>query len=68
MTEITMAWLVGQVFYTVDGSDPRLSGGAVSPKALEYKQPVLLSPSMQMRARVRSEHGLWSAPKVVKTP
>lgn len=67
-SEVTMAWLVGQVFYTLDGSDPRLSGGAVSPKALEYKESVLLSPSMQMCARVRSEHGLWSAPKVVKTP
>lgn len=61
-----MAWLVGQVFYTLDGSDPRLSPGVISPKAREYKQPVLLSPSMQLCARVRSEHGLWSAPKHVK--
>jgi hypothetical protein len=65
---ISMAWLVGQVFYTLDGSDPRLSGGAVSPKALEYKQPVTASSGAQLCARVRSEHGLWSAPRVLKIP
>jgi hypothetical protein len=31
-TEVTMAWLAGQVFYTLDGSDPRLSGGDLSPR------------------------------------
>jgi hypothetical protein len=60
-TEITFGWLVGQVFYTVDGSDPRLCGGSVSAKAIEYKRPVALAAGAQLRARVRSEHGLWSA-------
>ena len=60
-----MGWLVGKVFYTLDGSDQRLSGGAVSPKALEYKDPVMLPPGTQFCARVRSDEGLWSAPRAL---
>jgi len=50
----------GTIYYTVDGSDPRLRGGAVAPGALTYAQPItLLSPTF-IRARVRSGT-IWSA-------
>jgi hypothetical protein len=61
---IRMACLVGKIHYTTDGSDPRVSGGGVSPKAAEYKEPIAVTPWLRLCARVRSEYGLWSAPVV----
>jgi hypothetical protein len=47
---------VGDVYYTLDGSDPRLSGGAVAPGALQAGVSgdftTLLSPDLQSRVRV----------------
>jgi hypothetical protein len=51
----------GRIFYTLDGSDPRLPGGGVSPRAIEYKAPLLVWAHLRLVARVRSEFGLWSA-------
>ncbi len=34
--ELRMNATVGTIYYTLDGSDPRLSGGDVSPAAIEY--------------------------------
>ncbi|QDU91767.1 CotH protein [Pirellulimonas nuda] len=50
------------VYYTTDGSDPRLPGGAVSPSAVLYNPasgPVLLA-SGEVRARA-IDGGQWSA-------
>ena len=41
----------GAVYYTVDGSDPRLSGGAISPNATLYTGPVSLPDNARMFAR-----------------
>ena len=50
----------GTIYYTRDGSDPRLRGGAVSPSALVYGGPLTLTASAQVKARVLS--GVtWSA-------
>ena len=35
-TELTMTAGSGQIYYTKDGSDPRLPGGSVNPQALSY--------------------------------
>ena len=51
---------VGKIYYSLDGSDPRLSGGSISPKALEYSVPIRLAAGDRLCARVRSEYGLWS--------
>jgi hypothetical protein len=48
------------VYYTLDGSDPRLAGGAVSGSALVYGQPVALSGPVRVRARAL-DGGTWSA-------
>ena len=49
------------VFYTLDGSDPRLPGGGVSPTAISYTGPVLLAESALVSARFREEDGAWGA-------
>ena len=49
------------VFYTLDGSDPRLPGGGVSPTAISYTGPVLLAESTLVTARARGQNGGWSA-------
>lgn len=59
---LALAWLTGRLFYTVDGSDPRVPGGGVSGKAIEYSAPIPETTNALVTARVRSSHGLWSAP------
>lgn len=50
----------GILYYTDDGTDPRLPGGAVSPSAQTYAGPIALAGTMHVAARARS--GLeWSA-------
>lgn len=51
----------GIVYFTLDGTDPRLPGGGVSPKAQVYREPVTLSPSAKLFARAQFEHR-WSPP------
>ena len=50
----------GAIFYTTDGSDPRLEGGAVSPNATEYLGPFAINSTTQVKARVKSGNN-WSA-------
>ena len=50
----------GTIYYTTDGSDPRLPGGGISPRAAVYEGPVNLDASATVRARVRSGD-TWSA-------
>jgi len=62
----------GEVYYTLDGSDPRLSGGAISPKAFTYEgDPITLLTTGVVTARVwdgtpwsssSQPRGGWSAP------
>lgn len=51
------------VYYTTDGSDPRLTGGAVSPTAtsLTPGTSLTLNESTLLRARTRAGNGEWSA-------
>jgi hypothetical protein len=51
---------VGTIYYTLDGSDPRLLGGALSPTALIYTGPITLLTSATVNARVLS-NVTWSA-------
>ncbi|HEX2750714.1 MAG TPA: chitobiase/beta-hexosaminidase C-terminal domain-containing protein [Verrucomicrobiales bacterium] len=50
----------GAIFYTLDGSDPRLSGGATNPAALTYSTPVTMTGPTTVKARVLLS-GTWSA-------
>ena len=55
--EMTVA--TGDIYYTLDGTDPRLPGGAISPAAAKYSAPVMLTQSTRVRAR--TFYGAWSA-------
>ena len=50
----------GTIAYTLDGTDPRLPGGAMASSALTYRDPLPLSgaPTLRARARVGTT---WSA-------
>ncbi|HUR44929.1 MAG TPA: lamin tail domain-containing protein [Candidatus Saccharimonadales bacterium] len=50
----------GTIYYTLDGTDPRLRGGAVSSKAQTYTGSILLNSPTLVRARVRVG-SVWSA-------
>ena len=51
---------LGIMYYTLDGSDPRLTGGAIAPTASSYTDPVPLTGSVNVRSRVLY-NGVWSA-------
>jgi hypothetical protein len=50
----------GTIYYTLDGSDPRLPGGGVSPNAVSGTGPVSIVTSRELKARVFSG-STWSA-------
>lgn len=51
------------VYYTTDGSDPRLTGGATSPQAIALTPgaEITLDESVRLKARTRAADGEWSA-------
>src|SRR5260221_507823 len=49
----------GTIYYTIDGSDPRLRGGAVSLAAGVYTPPLVANRSLQIKARVLNG-AIWS--------
>ncbi|MFM7099682.1 MAG: hypothetical protein ACKO3N_00750, partial [Verrucomicrobiota bacterium] len=52
----------GTIYYTRDGSDPRLPGGAVSPGARPWlADAVEVSGDLTLSVRVRTAAGAWSA-------
>jgi hypothetical protein len=57
---LTMTAPAGEIYYTLDGQDPRLPGGAVNAtQAVKYAGPVTLTKSAHVKARVFA--GAWSA-------
>ncbi|HEX5043853.1 MAG TPA: CotH kinase family protein [Candidatus Polarisedimenticolaceae bacterium] len=57
---LTVTAASGTVYYTLDGSDPRLPGGAVAPGALPYGGPLSIDQVRQIRAR-SFDGSAWSA-------
>ena len=51
----------GTIYYTTDGSDPRLEGGGVSGSAQVYNGPITITGPVEIRARVRISFSNWSA-------
>jgi autotransporter-associated beta strand protein len=52
----------GTIHYRTDGGDPRAPGGGID--GLTYTGPITLGSNTRVRARVRSDAGVWS-PEVV---
>ena len=59
--KVALAASAGKVFYTMDGTDPRSSGGAPSSDAKAYEQPVTGQGGKVLVARVQYNNR-WSAP------
>lgn len=59
---LTISTAGSAVWYTLDGSDPRLPGGAVNTAcAAQYAAGIPLSASVLVKARARTGGGAWSA-------
>ena len=54
----------GEIYYTLDGADPRAGGGEVARAAANFKAPVTLDRGAKIFARARQE-GRWSAPAIL---
>ena len=57
---LTMSAPAGAIYYTLDGTDPRLWGGGLSSKAIRYTSGLTLDRNAHVMARVRSGT-TWSA-------
>jgi hypothetical protein len=58
---LTFTSSVGRVFFTVDDTDPRLPGGAVSPGAKPFEQPLVVTNELRIFARTQRDNR-WSGP------
>lgn len=55
----------GELYYTLDGTDPRLPGGSLSKKARRYEAPLKPEPNTKLFVRARQKDR-WSAPALTK--
>jgi hypothetical protein len=58
--ELSADHLLADIYYTLDGSDPRTPGGEISPTGVLYREAIVLTESTEVRARVRLSSGRWS--------
>ncbi len=59
-SQVTLSAPSGDIYFTLDGEDPRLEGGALSGSATLYSQPLELTETTLVMARVRDGQ-TWSA-------
>ncbi len=52
--QIVISGTNSTIYFTTDGSDPRLLGGAISPVAQNYQQPFALNAQATVTARIRN--------------
>ncbi|HPS55973.1 MAG TPA: FN3 associated domain-containing protein, partial [Sedimentisphaerales bacterium] len=57
---IGYALVPGTLYYTTDGTDPRLRGGAVNPNARIYTAPISITKTTTVKSRELS-NGKWTA-------
>jgi len=51
-TLILLTGSLGKIYYTLDGSDPRLAGGQIAPQAIEFDEGIPVTEETLIRARV----------------
>jgi hypothetical protein len=49
--QLTLSAPAGTIYYTLDGSDPRITGGGISASAIPYSSPIALAASGHVAAR-----------------
>jgi hypothetical protein len=52
--QIVISGTNGTIYFTTDGSDPRVLGGSISPAAQNYQQPFALNAQATVTARIRN--------------
>jgi hypothetical protein len=58
--DLTISAASGTIYYTMDGSDPRLPGGGIHPSATVYAGPIVLVQDLTIRTR-SLDVAVWSA-------
>ena len=62
----------GELYVSLDGTDPRAADGSVAVSARRYEEPVTIAETTRVRARIRVRDDLWSDEQdrvfVVDTP
>ncbi|MBN1674697.1 MAG: lamin tail domain-containing protein [Kiritimatiellae bacterium] len=58
---MSKAYAAATIYYTVDGSDPRMPGGSRSATCLPYAAPFTLSRTTHVKARLYKSNSTWSA-------
>ena len=64
--QTTLTTKTGEIYYTLDGTDPRAPGGEVAKGATLYKSGVAIAAGAKLFARTRVD-GRWSGPRVTVT-
>jgi hypothetical protein len=59
-TPVTLTAAGGTIYYTTDGSDPRLAGGGVNPAAIAITSGGSVTVNATMTLTARTHHGTWT--------
>lgn len=59
-SQLTLAASDGTIYYTTDGSDPRIAGGAVADSAVAYDGAIAINSTLNVKARLQKSDGSWS--------
>jgi hypothetical protein len=57
---VTLSAVEGEIFYTVDGPDPRGGDGQPAAEALRYEGPITITRNTKIQARARIGGSVWS--------
>jgi hypothetical protein len=57
---LTLSAVAGNIYYTVNGTDPRMIGGNAAPEAAVFSAPVAIRDTVTVMARAR-DGSTWSA-------
>jgi hypothetical protein len=61
LTELATPNSAAQIYYTLDGTDPRQTGGGIAARARLYKEPISASKDNRLFARIKQDNR-WSGP------
>lgn len=59
--DLNLTAAAGTIYFTTDGSDPRLVGGQINPTATAFTSSIDIAETTLVRTRVLSDGGVWSA-------